>query len=291
MDHMGHDLTSVLVSGASGYLGSRTLKLLMENGVGATGLGRLKPGLIHCDLTDPDDVGNIMEEHRPETIIHCAAEVPKSAEDYANTQAGANSLAMVENLLAHTPGHIVFVSSMTVYPSGIGIAREEDARPDGDGYAAAKYSAEQQLLERRDGVATILRLPGLFGSPRRSGVLFNAALAMARGELPKIDPDLPQWSALHVDDAAELMVRAASITPTASRVMNAGYPGPMSIADAVIRIALRFGVEQTVPRSKSFTFDLSRLDRHLGPLAGSFDARLDELVGWAKSVVREQAFA
>ena len=88
MDHMGHDLTSVLVSGASGYLGSRTLKLLMENGVGATGLGRLKPGLIHCDLTDPDDVGNIMEEHRPETIIHCAAEVPKSAEDYANTQAG-----------------------------------------------------------------------------------------------------------------------------------------------------------------------------------------------------------
>jgi len=268
---------SVLVTGAAGYLGARVLEKLRAAGVTAAGITRET-----CDLSDRGAVDATLQTARPDVVIHCAAAVPRKAADYADAEAARRSVRMVENLAQSGVHQVVFASSMTVYPDALEVAREDDAAPSGDGYAAGKWRAEQVLLKATGIVATILRLPGLFGPPRRGGVLFNAAAAFAEGKSPGLDADLPRWSAIHVDDAADLLVRAARARPAASRVMNAGYPGPMAIADAVTRLAALFGITFSAPPPKWFTFDLTRLCAELGLPLASFDTRLRQLAEWAR---------
>jgi nucleoside-diphosphate-sugar epimerase len=285
MDHLGHALTPILVTGASGYLGGQILALLRDSGLSSLGVGRSERCDTVCDLTDVASTIALISQYPDSTVVHCAAAVPKSLSVYFDESAAAASLAMVRNLGKAKPRRVIFASSMTVYPEGTLLAREEDAVAVGKGYPSAKLEAERILLACPDITTTILRLPGLFGLPRRGGVLFNSALALARGDVPTLDPSLPQWAAMHVEDAAEICVRAASVSDPYSMVMNAGYPEPMAIADAVMQLATLFGRQVSVPPPKWFSFDLARLHSFLGPVAGTFDDRLRQLAMWAYAEV------
>jgi len=284
---MGDDLTPVLVTGASGYLGGSVLEMLRREGVNAIGLSCKSPGTINCDLTDASAVGTLLRDIRPRVVVHCAANVPRSAADYLDEEAAGASLLMVENLARHRPQHLIFASSMTVYSDGIGIAREDCANPNSTGYAGGKLSAERLLLATPGVTSTILRFPGLFGPPRRGGVLFNAAMAYVCGGIPELADRLPQWSALHVSDAAELLVRAIRRKPAESSVINAGYPGRMSIRSAVKCIAAHFARDFDIGNSLWFEFDLSRLMSTLGLPRMTFEQRIAEFVEWVRVVARE----
>lgn len=286
MDHMGHDLTHILVTGANGYLGGRILAMLRARNVSVLGVGRSKQCDIFCDLGDRDATRTLIAQYPHSRVIHCAAAVPKSRSGYLDEQAATESLEMARNLAAARPRRVVFASSMTVYPSGILRAREEDAVSIGKGYASAKLEAERLFLACPDITATVLRLPGLFGLPRRGGVLCNSALVLAHGGIPVLDASLPQWAAMHIEDAAEICIRAASVPASCSMVMNAGYPERMAIADAITQLAALFGRELPVPLPKWFAFDLSRLHAVLGPVSGKFNHRLSALADWARSEVR-----
>ena len=286
---MGDDLTPVLVTGASGYLGGSVLEMLRREGVNAVGVSRNAPGTITCDLTDTNAVQALLREIRPRTVVHCAANVPRSAADYLDDDAARASLLMVENLVRHRPEYLVFASSMTVYPDGIGLAREDCANPNSAGYAGGKLRAERLLFATPGVTSTILRLPGLFGAPRRSGVLFNAALAFVFGRMPELNDRLPQWSALHISDAAELLVRAVRRKPAASALMNAGYPGRMSIRSAVKCIAACFDRDFDIGNPVWFEFDLDVLMSTLGLPRVTFEFRIAEFVEWVRVVARESA--
>src|SRR3972149_6909810 len=286
MDHMGHALSQILVTGANGYLGGRILSMLRDKGVNALGVGRSERCDIVCDLSVSDATEELVKQHPDNRIIHCAAAVPKSRSGYFDEEAAAENLEMVRNLANAGPRHVIFASSMTVYPEGTILAREEDAAPISKGYAASKFAAEHVLLEGSDVTATIIRLPGLFGLPRRGGVLFNSALPLARGDAPLLDVSLPQWAAMHVEDAADICLRAASVFPRCSVVMNAGYPERMAITDAITRLAALFGRECSLPPPKWFEFDLSRLHAFLGPVSGKFYDRLSDLADWARKEVQ-----
>lgn len=285
MDHMGDALTRALVTGANGYLGGHILARLRNQGVKALGVDRSGQCDIVCDLGDRDATKALIAKYPDSRIIHCAAAVPKSRSDYLDEAAASDSLRMVRNLADARPRYLVFVSSMTVYPDNTLLAREDAAALTGKGYAASKLMAEHMLLECTGVTATILRLPGLFGLPRRGGVLFNSALALARGDTPSLDEPLPQWAAMHVDDAADICIRAALASPTSSMVMNAGYPERMAISAAVSQLATLFDRELSVPQPKWFEFDLSRLHAVLGPVSGRFIDRLKEIADWSRMEV------
>ena len=282
--------TPILVTGASGYLGGRILAALKANDIPAVGTTGRARGALPCDLTDAHAVERLLAKTEAETIIHCAANVPKAHSDYEDSRAAQESLRMVEVLIERRPAHLVFTSSMTVYCVGQDFeapVREEEAVPVDalSGYTRSKRLAEQALLRAGNITATILRIPGLFGLPRRGGLLYNAAIALARRGTFTPAAVLPLWAAIHVDDAAAICVRAARHTPCSSRVLNVGYPGPMSIPAAVAELSSLLGGEVPAREAPVFEMNLERLDRALGLPEHNFSTRLQQLAAWARHEV------
>ena len=138
-------------------------------------------------------------------------------------------------------------------------------------------------LDAPETLVTVLRLPGLFGSPRLGGLLWNAALALARGTTPRL-PDQPVlWAALHVEDAAQAFVTAAQSMPDRSGIVNVGYPGTFSTTSAVNALAGLFGrAPLTGAEAPEFAMDLTRMKTDLGLPERSFEDRLRDLAEGAK---------
>jgi len=231
-----------------------------------------------CDLTHLQSVIDYFSRENFTAVIHCAAVVPKSAKDYADGAAGAASLRMTENIVAAGVPHVVFTSSMTVYRDGLLLpVREDDADQEAKGYGGYKLQAERALCAADHLKTTILRLPGLFGPPRESGLLYNAAIELAKGRFPDLNPPFPMWAAMHVDDAADLLCRAALKRPVHSCILNAGYPDSMSVTRTVSQLAARFGIGMPEGDARAFRMDITALIEGLGPPRTTLDTRLDEL--------------
>jgi nucleoside-diphosphate-sugar epimerase len=254
-------------------------------------VGRSGGNDIVCDLLDAEATRQLIVDHPGATVMHCAAAVPKATGDYLNPDTAADSLAMTVNLAAASPARLVYTSSMSVYPNGIGVAREDGAVAAASDYGKAKLRAEALLLDRQALVAIVLRLPGLFGGDRRGGVLYNAAASLAAGQAPTLAEALPQWAAMDVRDAAAMCVRALRAIMEHSIVINVGYPDAMSIGDAVGRLAKLFQLPPPEIASPVFAFDLSRMTTLLGPSPNGYQARLEQLAQTAEQDVKRAGHA
>jgi len=127
---------TILVTGATGYIGSHTCLALLEAGYTVVGIDNLsnskeeslrrvqqitgKPlSFIQCDLLDKAGLDQVFDEHEPGAVIHFAGlkAVGESVEQpllyYKNNLTGTINLlqAMVEAQVKN----IVFSSSCTVY--------------------------------------------------------------------------------------------------------------------------------------------------------------------------------
>ncbi len=171
-----------------------------------------------------------MDRVKPTMVIHCAAVVPKSSADYEDGVAAWASLAMTTWLSKYATCPLVFASSLT-------------AADTQSTYAEGKRCAEFVLK-----VADVtMRLPGLFGLPRQSGVIYQAARAGA------IPDSFGPYPAMHVADAAEYLVRAATMP-------SDGSSEPFNVV-----------------------YGDARLEACYGSLGVTFDQRVQELVETLKA--------
>lgn len=274
-------MTTVLVTGGTGYLGQEILAQLRAVGVLAKSVGRSIGNDIRCDLLDSIATSKLVADHREAWIIHCAAAVPKSSAGYRSLEVAQQGLAMTKNLALARPERVLFTSSMTVYADDIGLAEEEGVKTTQPGYGLAKLQSEAIWMQA-DMTTIVLRLPGLFGSGRRSGLLYNVAASLASGQQPRLAPVLPQWAAMDVRDAAAMCIRALQSNISRSVIINVGYSESMSIGDAVRRLARLFDMPFSSIQSPAFAFDLTRMHALLGAAPGDFQTRLCELVEWVR---------
>ena len=276
----------VLVTGAGGYLGSRVIGRLKAAGVNAVGLARSRGSDIECDLLDAGRVRKTVGRTGAAVVVHCAAAVPKTAVAYDDAEAGSDSVRMVRNLLDAGVENMVFVSSMTVYAPGDGAPVREDETAPQSAYGLAKMEAEGLLIAAPHCSAAILRLPGLFGPPRRNGLVYALCDAVLKGRQPTLPAQPMMWAAMHVDDAAEIVVRGAMRRPGPDIIANVGYPGPLSVSFLVQRLREITGVEiQYDLPHPVFQMDLGTLESSLGLPQGNLAGRLSEMLEYAAADV------
>ncbi|MFY0597224.1 MAG: NAD-dependent epimerase/dehydratase family protein [Cognatishimia sp.] len=159
----------IVVTGASGFVGTHVMRTLVEAGEYPVGLCR-KPtkGLVHgFDLSDMGDLSNVLKGAK--AVVHCAARVhgkedPKTErEDHlkANRDGTAELLRQAEVAGVQ---HFVFLSTVAVYgleQSDQVIALDHPTAPN-TAYGQAKLEAEA-ILQASPMRTTILRVPMVYG--------------------------------------------------------------------------------------------------------------------------------
>jgi len=151
----------ILVTGGAGYIGSHTVKALVNDGVDVVVLDNLIYGhrwavqgaeLIESDIADADALSTIFRKYPIDCVIHFAAfayvgeSVKDPAKYYDNNI--VSSIAMLRTMLEYGVRNIVFSSSCATYgiPDRLPITEDMSQRPISP-YGMTKYVFERILSD------------------------------------------------------------------------------------------------------------------------------------------------
>ncbi|HEY8502936.1 MAG TPA: NAD-dependent epimerase/dehydratase family protein [Gemmataceae bacterium] len=219
----------VFLTGAAGFVGSHVARLLLDAGDEVSVLVRPPPGrtgrlrdiasrlhVHHGDLSNPDDVRNVLRARVPEVCVHLAwyAEPGRYLDSTENLRCLADSLALIEALGKVGCEHVVAAGTCAEYDTRRGEILREDGpvRPE-TLYAAAKLALRYagEALAARLGIGfTWARLFYLYGPGEDERRLVpSLAGALRRGEPFPAGGGEQVRDYLHVADAAAGLVRLA----------------------------------------------------------------------------------
>ena len=220
-------MTTILLTGATGLVGSRLLPRLAESGFDCRALVRADVDLpagttgIRGDLGEPDSLQQAVQG--VDAVVHLAARFRTDDVDaiwQANLEGTRNLIEAVE---AHAPAaRIVMVSTSNVYDADASRpSREDDPATPTAAYPASKLAAETLL--RESGLTwSILRLPFVYGDG--DGHLETMpALAPRFGLHPA-----HAFSVMHHRDIATVM-RLALTGAMDHRVVNVTDDAPVTV--------------------------------------------------------------
>ena len=162
----------IYLTGASGYLGSQ--------------IRALAPRVIPVARNEYGKV-------KGQVVIHAGCVVPTNLEEANDRKAQRASLGAMLRLIDKEPRFVVFTSTHT----GLGTA-----------YGFYKMVAETEL--RDSGIKHhIVRLPGLYGPPRRDGLVYNLIRGLVLHGTFTADNDISEWRGMWVREAAHRCLHAA----------------------------------------------------------------------------------
>ncbi|WP_026877793.1 NAD-dependent epimerase/dehydratase family protein [Jiangella gansuensis] len=262
---------ALLVVGGTGFIGAAVSRAAQAAGwaVAVTGhdaetAGDAAAGLpgtpgarrVALDVTDPDAVGAVFDDVRPDAVVHLAAYGAGDAGLAAGaTQNPARAVDVNVRGLAHVIEaaadrgirRICWSSSSTVYgpDGGRGLVDEDAATHPDSVYGATKVGAEQLarvLRAQRDLCVVGIRLPLVYGPGRWYGgsqeslVRFVGDLAAGR------DARIDAWTGaadwIHVDDAAASLLAGVTVEPGRELYNVVGHRGSLAdLARALIAAA------------------------------------------------------
>lgn len=217
---------NVVVTGASGFIGSALLTQLAKNNIPATGLSRKKgEGLTtvssYLDWPSTEEA----------VLIHLAQ--PRDASNLSD----GNEIALCGSLSAKPWRHIVYVSSSIVY----GDEKEYPRKPDEgvskfNEYTMVKLACES-IVAKAGG--TCLRFANIYGL----GMAKNSVIADILSQVPGTGPLIlrdktPIRDFLWIEDAIRCLISASILRP--GGILNVGSGTGLSIgnlADLTLTLA------------------------------------------------------
>lgn len=258
------DAVPIMLTGASGFLGSEIARQCAALGSSVHGTGRSEsvPAELAsyqpADLTDAHAVAGATVPC--DTLIHCAGlahqfkPVPDERFFAVNVDGTRN---VIEACLQAGTKHVVLVSSVSVYGAAAGEIIDENAvcTPESP-YAKSKLQAEleaQKLTESAGVPLTILRMATIYGEGDPGNVA-KLVRAIDRRRFIWVGTGRNLKSLVHVRDAAAACVAAAASRPTAgTRTYNvAADPCEMRqivrcISDSLGKSVLPFAIPAAIP--------------------------------------------
>lgn len=241
-------MTTILVLGGAGLIGKPVIEGLSARGHDVVcGDIVTDPELevdvptVRCDVTDPDDVGSVIRDHGPDTVVHLAYIVGGDTMTDLSRSVRVNVLGMDTVFRAAAErdvGQVVWASTVGAYgPQETygDVTITEDAIPDAafarpdqiSYYASMKQQNEYQarVYAEEYGLAVqAVRPSTVFGARRASGFPWLSRLvedALGDGTHIPYAPDA-RMNLVHVDDVARLFVEVASADEPTQSAYNTG---------------------------------------------------------------------
>lgn len=246
--------TPVLVTGGTGFTGSRLIRRLIKEGASVRAIARRSSNIapfdglpvrwFRGDVYDPGVIHDAMKDVH--FIFHLAAcyRDPKAATDeYLKVHVDSTKLLAREAL--ESPGFERFVHTSTVGVHGhiaAPPATEEAPYSPGDSYQDSKLEAELWLREfaPENGLPfTVVRPAAIFGpGDRRLLKLFKFA---KRGWCPLLDHHNTLYHLIHVDDLVAFFLTVATRPAALNEVFICGNKTPTDVRSIIEVLGEFFG--------------------------------------------------
>jgi len=303
-------MSRILITGASGFIGSHCLNLLGDRGhelhaVVRAGKGTMLDGVTwhYRDLREPEQAADIVAKVQPELLLHCAWIATPGV--YA---ASVENIAWLQSTLALAEA---FGKGRGRRLLGIGTSAEyePDDRPCSEDVTpispttiygkskAATWLGIQALAQHYDFSACWARLFVPYGpgdSARR--LIPYVTNALAAGVRVETTLGLQVRDFIFVRDAAELIVRLLLGEETGA--FNIGTGAPSSIRSVVEYLAdqlasrelVQFGARQPPPGDPQvLVADMAKVERCLGwSTATDIRAGLDRVLAVVRASARDE---
>lgn len=252
---------SILVTGASGFLGSAVVRHLAGQGAKVIATGRNTSRLnaietacartITCDLAD----GWQGECPQLEAVVHCAAlSAPwgrKAEFERSNVDATRNAIALARLSGVRRFVHVSTPSLYFRFADQDQVSEETKLPPPVNHYARTKRAAEDLVLEAGDLDPIILRPRAIYGNGDTT-LLPRLIESARRGPLPLMRDGRAATDMTHVDDVVSAIVAALSLAGRpAHRILNISGGTPLGLPDVIATACAKAGVE---PRWRKVSF-------------------------------------
>lgn len=270
----------VFLTGATGYIGSGVAESLLAAGHEVVGLARndeasrkleasgVRP--LRASLYDSDDLASAARE--ADGVIHTA-----STGDANAPQADAQAVSAILDALDGTSKPFIYTSGTWVLGNTNNRVADEETPLDPTPLVAWRPAIEQRVLAAATrGVRSIVLRPGMVYG-RGGGSVGEMIQSGRRNKVVRfIGTGENRWSLIHVEDLAELYVKALEKAPAGTLLMVAVGDSMTvrEIAEAASRVA---GVDGRV---ESWPIEQAR--ERLGAYADAL--MLDQQVSGAKAM-------
>ncbi len=248
-------MDKLLVTGGSGFLGKRI----------KTRYNAIAPSHAEMDITDVDACLRILEQHKPQAVIHCAAIsdtgycAQHQEEGFRINVLGAENLAKACAALGIK---LIFASSDQVYSTGeVPHSEEEEVKPAGP-YGEMKREAEKRILNLLP-QAICLRLSWMYDVPQSERPSFlsqlqsGAVMRLSNREYRGIT-----W-------VMEVVDQIEKICDLPGGIYNAGSPNILTTYETGCKIVQQL-IKNNMPSSKiekgdwprNLAMDISKIEQY-----------------------------
>ncbi len=294
-------MTTVIVTGAAGFIGYHTTLVLLKNNytvIAIDNLSRGKKGrldkiekeggeTIIADIRDKEQMNKIIR--RTDSLVHLAAlvSVEESYEKpdlYSDINVKGTAI-LAKASLENSLDKIIYASSAAVYgfPEKIPIKEDHPKNPVSP-YGVTKYSGEQiitTVLADSHTKPVILRFFNVYGpgqDPENpyTGVITKFIYRIMRNEPPVIFGDgLQTRDFIHVHDVATSIIKALNYS--SSGVFNIGTGKETTITDLAIIINRIMGKDLKPIYTRPRKGDIRRsvADTSMARMKLGFEAQID----------------
>jgi UDP-glucose 4-epimerase len=230
---------NVLVTGSHGFIGRHVARAYAKAGFTVTGIGHgswdseeySQFGITFWHAVDVTLEALVTYADKPDIIIHCAGSgsvafsMSQPYQDFVRTV--SNTAAVLEYVRLHSPKTaVVYPSSAAIYGAvdKVPILESDPTRP-ASAYGTHKAMAEDlcRSYARHFGVATVIvRFFSIYGAGLRKQLLWDACRKLTRQDFTfhGTGQEVRDW--LHVEDAASLLMCAATTASVSCPVVNGG---------------------------------------------------------------------
>lgn len=223
---------TMLITGATGFIGSRLAMLALVRGYTVKTLSREDwgdtpsvpasrrywgslPGQIPLEALKDVDV-----------VVHCAAGMQED-EKIAAAVNVEGTVRLVDLAIRQGVETFIFLSSQSARPDALSV------------YGRTKYAAEQALLSK-EGISIIILRPGLVTGPGSNGLYQRLSrLVESMPFIPLVGGGQAVVQPIHVDDLCAAIFRCDEIgAPLNKTILKLGHPQGVTLAEFLQAIAV-----------------------------------------------------